>query len=187
LKRKTELVGLSVDRDQKIGFGISLLLHIAFFALILSLNGGGGEGEEDKNGQSKSQGEQGEIIAIESMDYEEFIEKQKQYESEFVVKEEEKKKEEKPEKTIKAEECKNFFGGIGIEHNWMDNSVTKVVPGYPASQNGIMLGDQVVGKGEDIRGEVGTPVILMVKRGAEIFEITVIRGKICLDPIPEAP
>lgn len=99
------------------------------------------------------------------------------------------------------EEKKNFeesitgnFGGVGIEIDLRDRILTVVsaLPGTPAKQAGIKSGDQII-KIDDyetavlslneavgfIRGEIGTKVILTVRRDGESDQlVTLTRAKI---------
>ncbi len=100
-----------------------------------------------------------------------------------------------PDGDYKSEENKNstkecvedlWFGGIGIEQEWPDRTITAVHDGYPAKLVGIEVGDQIISvDGQDrgsIRGEPGTKVIIVVFRKSINKQLTfsIIRDKICV-------
>lgn len=63
--------------------------------------------------------------------------------------------------------------GLGTE-------VALVHKGYPADKAGLLAGD-VLKSVEEIRGEPGTQLVLLVVRGSKEFEVTLTREKICYD------
>lgn len=75
-----------------------------------------------------------------------------------------------------GDKCASFFGGIGIQESSF--AIVTVYPGYPADRAGILPGDEVLSTNE-IRGEVGTPVTVVVIRNGVRIEFHLIRDKIC--------
>lgn len=63
--------------------------------------------------------------------------------------------------------------GLGTE-------IAQVHKGYPADKVGLLAGD-VLTAVEEIRGEPGTQLVLLVVRGSKKFEVTLTREKICYD------
>ncbi len=88
----------------------------------------------------------------------------------------------KPKPQDKVEDCKDWFGGIGIHENGL-GLVQKVIPGYPAHKAGIKEGDQIIYTSEpDIRGEPGTSFQMTIRTAAGDFRhFTITRDKICTD------
>jgi hypothetical protein len=81
-------------------------------------------------------------------------------------------------------ECVLFFGGIGIQQDFMTLRLEVVYKGYPADKAGLMIGDVVEPEnGEDIRGEIGTSINVKVTRNGDVFYLTLVREKICYDDI----
>lgn len=79
------------------------------------------------------------------------------------------------------DDCQEYFGGIGVEVNLNKSQVTKVYDGYPASRAGIMRGDILIPvDGGDVRGEIGTKIILKIVRQYEVRVLELTREKICL-------
>lgn len=87
----------------------------------------------------------------------------------------------------------NITGGIGvyITSNGKYCEITGVVSGSPAEQAGVQAGDKILkvdgenveGKGSDyvsgkVRGEIGTGVTVMVMRGSDSIDISIVRGEI---------
>ena len=64
--------------------------------------------------------------------------------------------------------------------------ITEVFHGTPAERAGLKTGDYILKvdgeRGGEIKGQPGTPVVLMIKRGEDIFNITITRA-----PIDEMP
>ncbi len=81
-----------------------------------------------------------------------------------------------PGKPKVEHKCDNWYGGIGIVHNGV-GTITKVPEGYPASEIGLQVDDFLIT--DDVRGEVGTPVEVIVRRNGELLRFVVIRAKIC--------
>jgi len=64
--------------------------------------------------------------------------------------------------------CLDSFGGIGLLGFPL---VEKVYPGYIAYKSGIRAGD-VIHSNEEIRGKVGTEVVVTVTRGEKSWSLT---------------
>lgn len=84
-----------------------------------------------------------------------------------------------------APDCPSSFGGIGIGHNGI-GYVTEVVAGYPAARAGIKVGD-ILENLDLIRGEAGTPVIVMVRRHGQLQLFQMIRENICTEKPKKEP
>lgn len=92
------------------------------------------------------------------------------------------------------DDCAEFFGGIGITQggqrdqfgNQVEMIVTTVHHGYPAEKAGIQVGDYIISR-EEIRGEIGTKVTVIVNRNGQILTFDMIRDKICTTPPKEKP
>lgn len=86
--------------------------------------------------------------------------------------------------TSNTPNCPNSFGGIGIyvTGNEYEGLVDQAVPGYPAYNAGIRPGDvfKVVGGG-GLRGEVGSTVKLLVERAGVVYNVSLVREKICYE------
>lgn len=86
------------------------------------------------------------------------------------------------QKNNQHQDCKNFFGGIGITHDFITDKIIELHAGYPAEKSGLVVGDIVKTIDDSpIIGEIGTPVILLVIRNGNSFVKTIIRGKICVE------
>lgn len=87
-----------------------------------------------------------------------------------------------------SQECPDFFGGIGITQQYVTNEeltrghyvVAEVHPGYPAERGGILVGDEIHSNTREIRGEVGTPVMVLIIRHGELLTFNLVREKICI-------
>lgn len=89
------------------------------------------------------------------------------------------------EKKKNNNDCERSFGGIGVTMSgWSyldDITIHKVHKGYPADQAGLQAGDIIREiDGGLIRGEVGSDITLIVKRGDQKYQTTFKRGKICI-------
>jgi hypothetical protein len=172
---------------------ISLLLHLSLLLVFLRSGGGGNcqgpnctdqpPGNSDKQGngnQAKEDSGKIEPKSIEAMVVpESVLEEVKKQENQMSLAEQEKKAQRERVKQIQAE-CKLWFGGIGVVLETFDNSIiAEVAAGYPAEMAGLQAGDRI-SSNELVRGEVGTPITLMVNRGNRMFEVTIVREKICL-------
>lgn len=90
-------------------------------------------------------------------------------------------------------DMKGVFGGIGAEVGYRDNLITVIAPlkDSPAEKAGLMAGDRIVevdGKGTEemnvdevvdlIRGDKGTSVHIVVRRGEEKLDFDIVRDTI---------
>jgi len=104
------------------------------------------------------------------------------------------------EATILEDDIAGSFGGVGIEIGVRDDILTVISPlkGGPAEQEGLLSGDQIVGVDGTstigmaldeavslIRGEIGTPVILQIRREgvAQAFDVSIVRDVISIPTI----
>jgi len=91
------------------------------------------------------------------------------------------------------------FGGVGIQIGIREEKLTVIstLEGTPAERVGLMAGDHITHvdgestKGwttqqaaQHIRGKPGTEVILTIERGGEVFDVTIKREIIKINPIP---
>ena len=92
-------------------------------------------------------------------------------------------KKKEPKKKAPPVECKDWYGGIGINQNFIDQ-VLIVHPGYPAYKAGIKSGDKIISpEMSEIRGEPGTKVTIVIDRDGQILTFNLIRDKICTDKL----
>ncbi len=75
-------------------------------------------------------------------------------------------------------DCEDWFGGVGITHSFRE--IIKVNKGYPAEKAGVKVGDIILNE-EELRGEVGTEVTMLIIRDGDPLEFTFERGKICTE------
>lgn len=148
----------------------SVILHTLPFILLalLSLLGGGGNSDKNKDGKGQAKEEKFDVDIIPPKGEEEFVAE----ESEF-----DKLKKKSPHV---GDDCDNFYGGVGIVQSYGPNGyvIQEVYEGYPAARAGLQPGDELLPT-EEIRGEVGTPVVLKIKRHGQIIVFDLIRDKIC--------
>jgi carboxyl-terminal processing protease len=93
---------------------------------------------------------------------------------------------------------KGEFGGVGAEINVEARriKIVRVLPGSPAELAGLLAGDVILQIDRQatvnlpaadaqslLRGPVGAPVVLKVKRGAEALTFTIIRQNIRVDSV----
>lgn len=81
--------------------------------------------------------------------------------------------------SVKDCKGKNWYGGIGIEQNYMTGAISIVEPGYPAYRAGLMVGDKIQSPGE-IRGLPGTKLVVLIIRAGQPLLFEIIREKICI-------
>ena len=86
--------------------------------------------------------------------------------------------------------------GIVIDGQRAPFTIASVVPGAPAAQAGVLEGDQIDavdgratdrldlrGLSETLRGQAGQPVTLTLRRGDQVFDLTVIRARFVVPPL----
>lgn len=180
----------------------SLLLHSLPLVLILTLGLGGtgqgncegpnctdkpqqGDGKTGGSGNSQDDLEPGKKIQDKPLEImqvtpevQDLIRKQ---EDQMALEEEQRKKQEEARKKA-LDECKDFFGGIGVTFDLFDRTISEVHKGYPAERAGIRVGDRLSSI-EPIRGEPGTKVEILVIRGEQEILMEITREKICLEEI----
>lgn len=71
------------------------------------------------------------------------------------------------------------LGILGIRINSLTRAINKVHPSGPAARANLQVGDKIIyvdEKDNKLRpGDPGDPVTLTIKRGKEVFELTLIR------------
>jgi C-terminal processing protease CtpA/Prc len=171
---------------------VSLLLHLSILLVFLRSGGGGNcqgpnctdqpqeEGKSGNSGNSNNKDERIEPKPLEAMVVpESVLEEVKKQANQMSLEEKLKKEQRERVKQIQAS-CELWFGGIGVTLEINNNSIIReVAAGYPAEMAGLQAGDQITSE-ETVRGEVGTPVTILVRRGDRMFEVTIVREKICL-------
>lgn len=168
----------------KRGFAWSVTVHAVLIALLIlsDLRGGGsgsGDADEAKEG---TPGALPSMIAVEIVP------------PPGKVKEEAVELSEKQKLLAKAphasDQCPDFFGGIGIMQTFVNTYqgyaaiVDVVYPGYPAERAGILPGDEIVNSSE-VRGQIGTTVVVRILRKGRLINIDVVRDKICTEKAKE--
>lgn len=177
-KRKEPEPGLTFKKS----LGISTFIHILPLLFMLTIPscipgcGGVGGGNADKETEEKNK------QAAEPTEQREIKEKNQEVEVEIInrpiPKSEEQIAYEAAQK--KQEECKPFFGGVGIQIDPRTNAIMKVYKYYPAWSIGLKEGDIILNFSE-IMGEPGTEVTIRYIRNGEHLEVKVKRGRICLE------
>ena len=152
----------------KRAFSLSTLIHACIVtAFILTLpkgcTGGGGDGKEHKQASGTS-GEKSTTFTDAAKD-DGTVEILSEGEVEVPAKQEVKK------------DCKESFGGIGIQMG-LYGEVVEVPEWYPAYKAGIRLGDVVLNN-ESIRGEPGTFVAVRIIRDNQELTFIIKRDIIC--------
>lgn len=105
---------------------------------------------------------------------------------------------------VVEEHMEGSFSGIGVEFLIMEDTLTVIAPlgGGPAEKAGILAGDKIIGVGDSsiagkglankdittqLRGEIGTKVQLLIKRGSgKPFKVSVVRDKIPMNSMDAA-
>jgi hypothetical protein len=78
--------------------------------------------------------------------------------------------------------CDNWYGGVGIVLNLTTMQIIEIFPDYPAWRAGLRVGDSILGisGNEEIKGEPGTLVELIIQRGEDVaFKKIIKRERIC--------
>ena len=174
-----------MDQTFKRSFQLSLAIHLLPILLLARGCGGmdGGNGDKDK-GAGKEQGSKDKIAEKMVKD------KAKPKTIEVtLVHLKHPKQPPKPKAKHADKECPSgkFYGGLGIYELGTTNGLTIVenaVKGYPGADIGLEFGDIILSPPQDqIKGEVGTEVTLIVKKNknGDIKTYRVIRDKICLE------
>jgi hypothetical protein len=170
--------------QKAVPFVLSLSMHIAILLVVSLLQGGKGDSDtEDGKDQGKSQNAENVDIAPKATEVT-IIEKEPPPEQgeDIII------PEPPPQpQTEGLTECEgdSWYGGIGIQQNFLTDAVDRVEPGYPAYKAGLRIGDQIrqvsSKEGKEIRGEPGTQVSLWVFRPStnESFLLEIIRDRIC--------
>lgn len=83
--------------------------------------------------------------------------------------------------TKEAPRCDKWYGGVGLTHSL--GRVTSAPEYYPAFIAGVRQNDFLLN--DDLKGEVGTEVIIQVLRGNDILKFVAIRAKICYNILDE--
>lgn len=141
--------------------GRSLLLHVLLIGFILLLPFGGNSDESHQGDSGKHHGTPGTIVPPPNLEVE-VGETDKQRLKRIAP--------------HSDEECATFYGGIGIYDNY--EGIYSVVDGYPAARAGIKPGDELLSPTE-VRGDVGTSIRVVIRRGYTIHIFDLIRDKIC--------
>jgi len=161
----------------------SLLLHLAvLLAVVLYIpseekQGKSGEGIGQRAGSKETfQDILPKVIEVE------MVEPPEPQEDEATI---EKLKKEKVEGLTECQDDR-WYGGVGIQQDFLTDTVDEVAKGYPADKAGLRIGDVIKSvdsqTGPEIRGEPGTIVRLMIFRPStgEFLTLTMTRDKICL-------
>lgn len=157
---------------------LSLLIH-TLLSLLFTGGKGNGDGEGEKEGQQQ-QNINVKIIEKPAEEDKEALPPPPENKSKIKIL---KKKQEAEKKKAPPVECKEWYGGIGINQDFFDQVVI-VHPGYPAHKAGLKSGDKILSpKMANIRGEPGTEVVLLVQRNGQILTFYIIRDKICTDKL----
>lgn len=158
---------------------LSLLIHVIPLLLFLFLKGGDGNGEDGIKGQGAEESmsvdvierpqptkeiPKDEVVIIPMTDAELILQRQRDQ--------------------FADENCPNhWYGGIGIQSDQFDDAgarIIKVYAGYAAELAGLQAGDIIVSKDTDyIIGDPGTSFNMVVRRGAEILNLHIVRVKVC--------
>lgn len=144
---------------------LSLLIHTALISLLfIHQHGKGNKAEE---GQAGTQSQEGKNIAPKGSPGD------KPQDIEIVFK--------GPPQPVASgvPDCppEMSYGGIGVMFDY-NNTITECPISYPAFLAGVRVGDKVMTTNE-IRGEPGTSVTIIIKRGDQLLTFNIIREKIC--------
>lgn len=164
------------DKDLMRGFKWSMVVH-GTFVLLLALNGFRLPGRQDQAEEEKESFVQVEII--DPPKKEENVSKHDLQDDGLNV-----------APAHASDDCTDFFGGIGITESQGLRSATdrtvivwvsEVHKGYPAEAAGIQVYDQILNN-DEIRGKIGTKVIVRILRDGQPLDFEIIRDKICTTP-----
>lgn len=168
---------------------LSLLAHCLLLALFLNQsqksdggNGNSNTGNETGEGNGALIGQdRGEILPPPTVKVMEVTpEVQKEIEKQKDAMELAEKKNKPEQKASPAPDgCITWFGGIGVSIDPVSGYIHEVYPGYPAYESGLRSGDVILEISSEIQGEVGTPLTMIIQRGADQYRLTLIRAKIC--------
>ncbi len=150
----------------------SILLHILLLGI--SLASGQGSGASKKQGNGLGQEGQNENIIARPATVVDIIE----------IADQDEEGQEKPKED--AVNCKDWFGGIGVEMFGFD-TIAVVYKGYPADKAGIKAGDIISSRSGEIRGEPGTNVLIIIQRKELTLTFNITRDKICYDGMQPVP
>lgn len=85
--------------------------------------------------------------------------------------------------SIKKDECKNFYYGIGITTQRVNNTniVSQTFRGYPGHTAGLLAGDIITSPTNllQIQGPMGTIVKIIIMREERLLSFNITRDKIC--------
>lgn len=177
-QKKIEETGITIRKSFKISFFLHILpILIMLFSLpsCMGCDGFGGGG----GGQDKKQEKQAD--KPNSTEKEEIKEKEP-VEVKLVSVQVQKSEEQLAYEAAvkKHEECKNYFGGIGITFEPFGGKIQKVYKYYPAWSAGLQDGD-VLKDFNGVRGPIGTEVLIKYTRDGKTTEVKIKRGRICLE------
>lgn len=90
------------------------------------------------------------------------------------------KKVEEATEQHKEAKCKDSFIGIGVEISFGPCIVSRVYDGYPASKNGIKVGDSIISPPcDEIVSTKISKIDMVVLRGTNVLNLSFMRDKIC--------
>lgn len=145
------------------------MLHLIALLLLFLFHGSGGGGSSKEKGQGRANGEEGAILPKKVTEPEEvqvtFFSTSKTPSSYA---------------PHRKDDCKWWFGGIGLVQDG-EGRVLTTPSGYPAQLGGISVGDVITSPGDEIRGEVGTEVVITYQNESGQHTVSLIRDKICID------
>lgn len=164
-------------------FLTSLTLHLAVLLIALHL---GGEGNEKGNSKEKGKGEGNN--RYKGVDASTVIEKERPTEVEIVEQPEIKspmpKKPKKQAKNADKECPGKWYGGIGVQTGFEPVrrliTIDRIFSGYPADIAGLQVGDIILNVSDnEILGEPGTQINMLIERNGQILAFSFKRGKVC--------
>lgn len=168
----------TVSMKTKTAIILSLIIHLTSFFLMSNQEGQQGAGTEQTQNEEQ-EGEGNSELAITVIEMPEL-----NYQMSTPEMEEDPEGTEPKKKDYADVECKDTYGGIGVQQSFMTGELMEVFEGYPAWDAGLRPGDRIETlTGEDIRGEPGTVLILVVqKKGSnQKNQLKITRGAICYE------